>query len=105
MQDGEEDLDRAQFEAARMLVARLLVETTSTTFEPEILGMDFAPLGDPVMAVTDEDIVIRGCDFVRAALVLLWSCVSTVAALTNGWTEADVIGSLGITLAKHAPTN
>lgn len=102
MGSSQERFTRAQFEAARMFVARLRAEASQEVFEFGQIGMRWVPTGDPVVAVTEDEVMLRAGDFVRAALVMLWSLL-----IEHG--EADLVDPavlvtrLGISLAQYEP--
>lgn len=90
---------RGQFEAARIMIARLAKELTQELFMGEEIGLNWLPLGDPLIAVTAEGVPVRGTDFVRAGLVLTLTGIIESAQL-KGTSVGEAISAMGLKVAQ-----
>lgn len=99
MEDASPFQNRGQFEAARIMIARLAKEMTQEMFTGEDVGLNWLPLGDPLLAVTDEGTGIRGTDFVRAGLVLALTGIVETAQL-KGIPIEEAISAMGLKVAQ-----
>lgn len=91
-----------QYDAARLLVARLRSEAAREWFSFEEIGMDWSETNDPVVVTTDAGHDIRTSDLFYGAMVLLWSLCNAHAA-RNGVDVTDVIADVGVHLALAEP--
>lgn len=101
---SDELLSRAQFEAARMLVARLHAEAQNVDFDVSDLGWTWLTPDDQICAVSEEGVELRQGDVVYAAVVLLWS-MAVGAAMSQTVTVDRVIERLGLGVASHEPAS
>lgn len=91
-----------QWQAARMLLARLRSEAAHEDLHFEELGITWLAPDDLICATTDAGHVIRMGDLVLAALVLLWSQVLDTADIEGVGPEV-VIARLGLGLLSMEP--
>jgi hypothetical protein len=97
-------LTRPQFDAARMLVARLHAEAANIPFDVKDVGWTWLTADDAVCAVADDGTELRQGDVLYAAVVLLWSMVVSCADSQARPIDA-VIAQLGLGVASNEPTS
>lgn len=93
----------AEFEAARFFIARLLSEHEGRPFEPEDVGLSWSPLNPVVAFVEDGAKPLQATDFIRSALVIIWSLISEMAS-GSGQDTSSVLSGLGIGVAAAEPS-
>lgn len=91
-----------QYDAARLLVARLRSEAAREWFSFEEIGMIWQETNDPVVVTTDAGHEIRASDLFYGSMVLLWSLVNA-HALRNSVDVSAVVADLGLHLAAAEP--
>lgn len=91
-----------QYEAARFIIARLRSEAAGEKFEPSDLGIRFTRFGNLPLAVIDDTHVVTGTDFVRSALLMVWSLVSEIAEDADA-DPIEVIQAIALSLAENEP--
>lgn len=101
-QNADTPFTETQFEAARFFVARLRAEASREKFDGEEIGMTFVPMGDYPAASLDTGMMISTTDFIRAALLMLWSLILDMAE-GAGVSPAQVIQQMGLSLAENNP--
>lgn len=87
-----------------MFVARMRAEANQEIFEFDDIGMTWLPDlngDDPVVAVVDDYPLTAG-DFVRAALVMLWSMLLETAQFQD-LDPGALVTQLGLSLAQYEP--
>lgn len=102
MPADEDVLSKAQFEAARMLIARLRSEATDELFDLDQLGMTWADPEGLICAVCEDGTTISVGDLLYGAIVLLWSSLSERAEAGDE-PVIDVVQRLGLGLALNEP--
>lgn len=96
--------NRPQWEAARMLVARLGAEANGTELAFSQIGMTWMDIPDQVCAVTDDGVDILTGELVYAAMVMLWSIILDRAE-EEGVEPSMILADLGLNLAKVEPSH
>lgn len=92
-----------EFEAARFFVARLASEHEGRQFTPDEIGLAWSPL-DPVLAFTEDGThPLHATDFVRSALIIIWSLISEMASASDQ-DISQVVSGLGIGVAAAEPS-
>lgn len=94
---------KEQWEAARILIARLQSEANGDQFSYEALGVKWLSPSDDPCATNDAGEVLLTSDFLFALFALLWSLIHQQADAIGG-TPNDVIAQLGLYLALADPT-
>jgi hypothetical protein len=93
----------SEFDAARFFVARLASENEGRQFTPDEIGLSWSPL-DPVLAFTEDGAhPLHATDFVRSALIIIWSLISEMAN-ASGQDTSQVLSGLGIGVAAAEPS-
>lgn len=101
-QSSESPFTVEQFEAARFIIARLRAEACREKFEAQDIGVTVVPLGDYPAAALDNGMSISTSDFMRAALLMLWSLVLDMSE-GSGADPQQVIQQMGLSLAENHP--
>lgn len=92
----------AEFECARFFIARLLSENEGRQFNPEEIGLAWSPLNPVVAFIEDGAKPLQLADFIRSALVIVWSLISEMAS-ASGQSTAEILSGLGIGVAQAEP--
>lgn len=98
-----EAFSTSEFESARFFIARLVAESEGRQFDPEEIGLTWSPLNSVVAFAEDGVQPLLLTDFVRSALVIIWSLISEVATATSQDT-VSVLSGLGIGVAAAEPS-
>lgn len=102
MDDEELPFTLEQYAAAQFFVARLAAEANEREFAVTDLGWEWTPFDGMPIVMTDDDLVLRATDFIRAALVLLWSVVNDMARSGDQAPE-ELIQTMGVLVAAARP--
>lgn len=95
---NEVQFTKAQFEAARFIVARLRAEAAGEPFDIEQAGYTWNP-DDPVVMMSEHGTMIHGTDLLQACLVLLWGFIETDDPIL----AASTVSIMGLSIAMADP--
>ena len=105
MADGAsaQTLTEAEFHAMQMIVAWLTRQAEDSAFDAGEIDLKLNPASGYMLFGIDRDgTVIKNSDVVRASMILIWSLVMELAETTSQEVE-EIIGSIGLNVARHNP--
>ena len=99
---AEEAFTQAQWEAGRLLVARLQAEASGWDYDESLLGVTWKKVTSPVVGRFDTGTEFTESDLLHSSMAMLWYAL-VETALVSGEDPADVVGKLGVALANYEP--
>lgn len=100
---NNDKLTEAEFTAMRMLVAWLARQNEGKAFDPAEVNISANPVaGYLVFGVDSEGTVIKNNDVLKSAMILIWSILLDFSE-TSGRPLDDIIGAIGVNVARHDP--